>query len=202
VLLRLHKAGEEPRYLQLASRTLDALAPWMARAPVGTEALVLATSIYLEQSAEQAPSPAASTRVMVEKHPVKVTAEVPGTPARPGDRVDVRLKIEIAKGWHINSHEPIQDFLIPTSVMVTGALPVSAGSIDYPPGDKAELAGETLSLYTGTVELSIPLTVGLEAAPGVGEVPLRIRFQACDDTTCLPPETLELRVPVQVAAGE
>ena len=33
-----------------------------------------------------------------------------------GESADVRLAVSIADGWHINSNEPGQDFLIPTTI--------------------------------------------------------------------------------------
>jgi len=45
-----------------------------------------------------------------------------------------------------------------------------------------------------------PPTVERDAVPGKGAIPIRLRFQACDDTTCLAPEVLELAVPIEVVA--
>jgi DsbC/DsbD-like thiol-disulfide interchange protein len=137
-----------------------------------------------------------------EKHPVKVTATPSKERVAAGEQFEVRVRLEIAKGWHINSHEPIQDFLIPTSVTITGALPISAGRVVYPRGEELDFVGETLLVYSGAIDLTAPLTIGAEAAPGAAAIPLRVRFQACDDTVCLSPETLELGVAVEVVAGQ
>src|SRR5262249_49688558 len=49
---------------------------------------------------------------------------------------------------------------------------------------------EMLLLYEGTVRFA----ASLEGVPGAGGGPLRarLRYQACDDSHCLPPRTLEL----------
>jgi len=48
VLVRLAAVTGEPRYADLAGRTLRACAPWMAHAPQGTQSLVLALAMHLE----------------------------------------------------------------------------------------------------------------------------------------------------------
>src|SRR5439155_652659 len=70
---------------------------------------------------------------------------------------------------------------------------VRAGAVEYPRPVERRLkfSGETtLLLYDGTVRF----TATLEGAPAVGSGPLKaaLRFQACDDSRCLPPRTLEL----------
>jgi hypothetical protein len=48
VLVRLAAVTGEPRYADLAGRTLRACAPWMAQAPQGTQSLVLALAMHMQ----------------------------------------------------------------------------------------------------------------------------------------------------------
>jgi len=48
VLVRLAAVTGEPRWADLAGRTLGALSPWMTHAPQGTQSLILATAMHLE----------------------------------------------------------------------------------------------------------------------------------------------------------
>src|SRR5438093_4107049 len=103
------------------------------------------------------------------------------------------VEATIAPGWHVNAHEPRDQFLIPTTVTLTPPAGVRAGAVEYPRPVERRLkfSGETtLLLYDGTVRF----TATLEGAPAVGSGPLKaaLRFQACDDSRCLPPRTLEL----------
>ncbi|MEE2778716.1 MAG: hypothetical protein VYE73_18355, partial [Acidobacteriota bacterium] len=65
----------------------------------------------------------------------------------------------------------------------------------YPPAEITRLAfqDEPLALYTGSVELAARL-----AAPDAGTrvASLRLTVQACDDSACLRPEVIEMRVPL------
>jgi thiol:disulfide interchange protein DsbD len=110
--------------------------------------------------------------------------------AAPGRAV---VEATIASGWHVNAHEPRDEFLIPTTLTLTAPAGVRAGPVEYPTPVERRLAfggGKTYLLYDGTVRFSAPL----EGAPEAGAGPLRaaLRYQACDDTHCLPPRTLEL----------
>ena len=201
VLLYLGEITGDDRYLDYVEETLHAFTPWMERAPVGTETLLLATSMYLERRPQPtAARPAASRRrgFVAEKHPVKLTATPSAGRVAPGESLQIKLSIEIAKGWHINSHRPLEDFLIPTAVAVKAGLPVEVGEIAYPQGTDIELAGDTLSVYEGTIELVAPLTVADDAQPGRGSLSLSLQFQACDDNSCQMPDRLEVDVPMEV----
>jgi thiol:disulfide interchange protein DsbD len=110
--------------------------------------------------------------------------------------------VTIAPGWHINAHEPRDEFLIPTTLELSPPQGQSAGAVSWPAPVERTLAfspNKALLLYDGTVKLSAPLTGA--AATGGAPLRARLRFQACDDTTCLPPRTLELVAEQQPAAA-
>jgi len=103
------------------------------------------------------------------------------------------VEATITPGWHVNAHQPRDEFLIPTTVTLTPPAGVRAGPVEYPRPVERRLkfGGETtLLLYDGTVRF----TATLEGAPaaGSGRLEAALRFQACDDSRCLPPRTLDL----------
>jgi thiol:disulfide interchange protein DsbD len=111
------------------------------------------------------------------------------------------VEASIAAGWHVNSSAPKDAFLVPTSLAVTPPPGVTAGPVRYPKAVSKVLEfseGKALDLYEGTVRFEAPLE-GVPTAPG----PLRaeLRFQACDDTTCLPPRTIELSAEMSAGAA-
>ena len=100
-------------------------------------------------------------------------------------RLNVNLHLE--PGWHINSSQPLQDFLKPTKIDVEGG---AVASVNYPKGELQTLGfqQQALSLYYGdfTIEMQLP-------SP---QAPLIVaQLQACNDEVCLLPETLRLRLP-------
>jgi len=108
-------------------------------------------------------------------------------------RRQVVLEATIAPGWHLNAHRPRDRFLIPTTLELTAPAGVQAGAVDYPVPVERRLGvsgGNPVLLYDGTVRFTAPLAG--EAAADSGPLRAVLRYQACDDTRCLPPRTLEL----------
>lgn len=104
--------------------------------------------------------------------------------------LDIVVRVEIAEGWHINSHSPTSPELVPTVLSVEPPAGFEVGEVRYPPGESVALRfarGKALDVYRGTVRLVVPLRVGPGFGPaGVGFL-ARLKFQACDDTRCLRP---------------
>ena len=110
-------------------------------------------------------------------------------------RLDVRgaeavVEMTILPDWHVNAHEPRDEFLIPTTVTLTPPPGVKAGNVRYPEPVERRLAfagDHPLLLYEGKVRFAAPLEGSVP--PGA---PFRaaLRYQACDATRCLPPRTI------------
>src|SRR5262245_14012296 len=102
-------------------------------------------------------------------------------------------ELTIAPGWHVNGPRPRDEFLIPTSLQLKLPSGQTAGAVSWPDPVERTLAfapGKPLLLYEGTVKLTAPLS----GTPAAGSPPLgaSLRYQACNDTTCLPPRTIDL----------
>ena len=124
----------------------------------------------------------------------------PLRPVRPGQSLTLTVRMEIARGWHVNSARPTLDYLIPTRLVFLDPAPVWVDDIAYPPGAMVTLkfAGEALSVYEGSTVLRATVRPRPDGPSGVRDLKARLTYQACDDTTCLPPETVEFAVPLRV----
>ena len=98
------------------------------------------------------------------------------------------LSIEPREGWHINAHEPLEDYLIGMELAVSQT-PVALSA--YPEAEIKELGfSETpLSLYDTSFVMAAPI-----AQTGVKPVTIRLTLQACNDEVCLPPDDMLFRV--------
>ena len=111
-----------------------------------------------------------------------------GEPSRGLLRVTARL----SEGWHVNSHKPSEDYLIPTAVTLDAARGVTAGDARYPEGQpvKFSFSDKPLSVYQGTFVVEVPLRWEGSAPEALSG---RIEFQACNDKQCLAPASLPFR---------
>jgi Disulphide bond corrector protein DsbC len=112
-----------------------------------------------------------------------------------GKPSDVSLHFRIAPGLHINSHQPKEEFLIPTSFSIPDGAGAKLLSATYEEGEDFTLPSdpqEQLSVYTGEFVIRTQIV----AAAGDHLVEANLRFQACDQTACMPPKTIT--VPIDV----
>lgn len=117
-------------------------------------------------------------------------------------RIDVVA--EIQRGWHIQAHRPNEPFVIPTELTFVLPAGVTAETVEYPAPESAEFAfapGKTLLVYAGRVTCTT--SVHLPAGFPDEQVPLeaRLRYQACNDDSCLPPATASARLVARVTAA-
>jgi cytochrome c biogenesis DsbD-like protein len=107
----------------------------------------------------------------------------------------VTLHFRIASGFHINSHKPKEDYLIPTTLSVPESSGVALKDATYPDGADFTLPldpSTKLSVYTGQFTIQTQLV----AQRGNHLVQASLRYQACDKSACMPPKTIT--VPIDV----
>ena len=134
------------------------------------------------------------------EEPVTVRAFASKHRVAPGETFTVTVKMEIDKGYHINSNRPLQDYLIPTAITLRDGAEASLDEIAYPEGKQIAFGKNamTLSVYEGELSFEAPVTVGAKAEPGPTTLALEVSLQPCSDTVCLPPQKHALRVGVEV----
>jgi hypothetical protein len=184
VLARLAARTGEAAYGDRAAATVRAFAASLGQRP--------SAFAYLLTGLEEILDGGAGPRQYGAEGTVLAVASL--TPAAGG--FDLAVDLEIRDGWHLNSHRPLQEELIPTLLGVDGGRgDWRLGEVVYPEGEEVRLSfqDEPLSVYQGRTRLTARLSgSGGETAP---VVPVRLRIQACDDRVCLRPEELVLEVP-------
>jgi DsbC/DsbD-like thiol-disulfide interchange protein len=111
----------------------------------------------------------------------------------------VKVTATLSDGFHLNSHTPAESYLIPLSLKWTAG-PVEAGEVVYPKPQliKVPFSEKPLSVLTGKFELSTPFKVPAGTTAGPVTVTGKLRYQACNDKSCFPPKTIDVKVPVEV----
>lgn len=104
------------------------------------------------------------------------------------------LVIRIAEAYHINANPASDELLLPTEVMLAEDSPLDI-EVSYPEGREEHypFASGPLRVYEGVVRLPVTLRVR-DAAALPERATLRVRVQACTETACLIPQTLEVGV--------
>ena len=107
------------------------------------------------------------------------------------DNNAVDVVLDIADGWHVNAHQPIQDYLIGTAVKSADGELLANVSYPEPLQRKLGFDRNELALYEGQVTMRLGLDeLGDSGGNGLAVVNFNVDLQACNDTTCLAPETV------------
>ena len=109
------------------------------------------------------------------------------------------LKLQLQPGYHINSNSPNEEYLIPLR-LTCDSTAVEAASIHYPQPvvEKSEFSDKPLSVFNGNFEILTKFRRAAKASPGPTFLNGKLRYQACNDKMCLPPKTLEVKIPLLV----
>lgn len=150
------RAGE----LGLAADCLHALSGWMHQAPHATETLHIALRELLAlQEGAQGPE-------------VQFRLQEAILEATPTGLVQTLILVDIPPGFHIQSHQPSEPYLIPTAIHTS-----MQAEFDFPVG----------LTYEGSTVIRARLK-----SPVPGPFTLEITYQACSDTECFAPSTAVL----------
>ena len=110
-------------------------------------------------------------------------------------RVLLTVEVSIAPG-------SAGDGLTPLSIEIDALDGLEVGAAHWPSSRRFTRPGfnDGRWVHEGVVRSTVPLTFA--AAPGGGDhlVGVTVRYQACDDASCLVPASVQLQVPVREAA--
>jgi hypothetical protein len=127
--------------------------------------------------------------------PVSITSVTRGKPGT------VDLQFRVARGFHINSNAPKQDYLIPTDLKLDAPTDIIVGRITYPPGVETSLPfapDDKLSVYTGAFDLAVSVRPLASVPAGKYSFRGQLKYQACDNAACYPPKKLPVEFEVKV----
>ena len=149
-----------------------------------------------------APRPAGA-QVPNAKDVVQSAAYTSFEPVARGKEFQVAVVLKIRDGYHINARKTILEYLIPTDLKVEVPAGYKASEVAYPDGTLRSFAfsqNEKLNVYTGTVVLHLKVTPPADAPLGAQHIPLKLRYQACSESVCLPPVRQEIDTSFTIAA--
>lgn len=114
------------------------------------------------------------------------------------DAVQTKIPVTILDGYHVNSNAPSDEYLIPLKVTWTSLGALEGGQVTFPKAGKMAVGDQTLSVFTGKIDLAVSFKVSAKAPAGPGIATGKLGYQACDNSKCYPPKSVEIDVPYQV----
>ena len=120
----------------------------------------------------------------------------------PGGTLRAALVCTLSPGWHMNAHKPLDEFLIPTELQFQPEAPLAVKSVGYPEAKQVTLSFSptALAVYEGKFVLGVEIAAAVDAVPGAQTLKGTLRYQACNDKSCMPPVNKAVELPVKVLA--
>ncbi len=113
-------------------------------------------------------------------------------------------RFSMDSGWHVNAHEPLDEYLIPTVISIRPSDEVRLEGVVYPEAKqyRFSFSPDPLAVYDEVFVIGFVLRISSDVAPGTYTVDGTLRYQACDDKMCAPPRMLEFQIPLHVVREE
>jgi thioredoxin:protein disulfide reductase len=157
--------------------------------------LVTIALISIHASAQDNPFPAAASVLQPQ-------AYVSLQPVPRGHAFQIAVVAKVSPGFHINAHQPSEDYLIPTKV--TAELPPGLFLVEtnYPRGVMRafRFSKTPLRVYEGSFTVLMKLRTNGTAPIGPQKINLTVGYQACNQDACLPPTKIPVAADLEIAA--
>ena len=196
LLLRLHGASSEARYLNAATDAVRRLSGQFQDHPEAWASAIADLNRYPLLSTRQSVTAASTAtgantsgefHVPVSADHVRVAASVMSI--TDGEAIVVTVTVD--DNFHINANPASFDYLIPTSLEFKDIKPAK---IEYPKAIRftAEFAPEGLDVYEGSVAITAKFPK--DGLKGIKAIQGTVTAQACTSRICLPPSELPVSI--------
>lgn len=121
-----------------------------------------------------------------------------------GTAAPVEVIIDINAGYHINSNQPGDEFLIATALKLDKLDGITTTRVIYPKAkmQKFPFSDKPLSVYEGRAVLKFSARALVSKAPGSYSLKGKLTVQACNNEACLRPATIDVTVPIEVVSAK
>jgi hypothetical protein len=124
----------------------------------------------------------------------------PPLKAKAGTKVEAKVPLSLQEGYHVNSNTPSDEFLIPLQLTWSKGILEPAGVVyPKPRMEKYQFSPDKpLSVFSGSFELLAKFTVPASAPAGPASMAGKLRYQACNNTMCLTPKTMDVAIQLDI----
>ncbi len=123
---------------------------------------------------------------------------------RAGGSYPVRFRIRVAALWYIHGAGSGHDGLFPTRLSFPDSSLFTVKEIQFPAPEKKQFpyAKDPIEVFSGEFQVSAQIVLSKDAPAGQQEIAGTFSYQACSSTSCLPPETVPVRLSLNVVPSK
>jgi thiol:disulfide interchange protein DsbD len=137
-----------------------------------------------------------STPVPQSASDINVSGSLAPDKLKKGRIARASVVMDIPSGLHVQSSKPLDKFLVATKLDVETPSGMQAGAVSYPRPlmRKLKFSKGMVAVYEGRAVIRFNVTVPANYSGGSGDIKGKLRFQACNDESCFPPVTREVKM--------
>lgn len=127
---------------------------------------------------------------------VNVSGSIAPDKIKKGRVVRGSVVLDIPHGLHVQSSRPLDKYLVATKLDLETPSGMKTGPVSYPRPviRNLKFSKSAVSVYEGRAVLRFSVTVPANYNGSSGEIRGKLRFQACNDDSCFPPITREVKM--------
>ena len=120
--------------------------------------------------------------------------------ARAGRMISAALIVDIPAGYHLNAHEPLSRFALPTKIEVELPAGYKLGPVSYPRAvvRKFSFTDERLGVYEKRAVIRFGLRVPSNERQRTTTIMATLNYQSCSDQVCFPPKKQSVTIAFKV----
>jgi thioredoxin:protein disulfide reductase len=188
-------ANRNPRKINSVRRVANSIKTRPAFRYLSVAIALLASAISM--TAQDSPYPRAASVVQPQ-------AYVSLQPVPRSHAFEIAVVAKITPGFHVNAHEPSEEYLIPTKI--TADLPPGVMVVEttYPRGVMRafSFSKTPLRVYENSFTIRMKLRTAASAPLGVQKIALTVGYQACNQDSCLPPTKIPATATLEIAGAD
>lgn len=121
-----------------------------------------------------------------------------------GATVHAAVHVVLQKGYHVNSNQPLDSYLIPTVLSFELPDGFAAAQIAYPEALLLKTGGsdQPLAVFEEEFDIGVVLSLPEDLPVGAHAVKGSLRYQACDDKACYAPRSIDVSLNLQVVPAD
>lgn len=121
-----------------------------------------------------------------------------------GSEFEIAVLGDILPGFHVNANQVLEEYLIPTTLAAELPPGFRLERTIYPQGvmRRFAFAEKEMAVYEKQFVIRMKLKAPAGAPLGTLQIPLALRYQACNETTCLPPVKISVPAAIRIAAAD
>lgn len=169
-------------------------------------ALTVIASLFLILGAISARAQVAGLAFLSPRIVKAAIQATPGALPVPGKGI-LTISCTVKPGYHLQSHHPLDKFLVPAAVTISPVQGFHFGKVRFPKARTIPASAQITSfgkllVYEGQFVIHVPFMASTQATNGRHTINAAFTFQACNAQSCLPPQTLKLSTVVTISGGQ